>query len=171
MLINQRLGIAWRMTGWLAVYRQVNWLQSRLPVQPRADRPPPVPMHLPAERCTHAPPCYPLAGQGRRCPSASVRWWRGAGEFGERQARRFEDVQIWTPCASHPSRTRCAEACAAAVPGTAVPICTVPPPYPSKAPSRAHRPRLAPWTHRKRCEACRPLLQIVSTFCTKTGTA
>jgi len=59
----------------------------------------------------------------------------------------------WESKSGHPAPVTQPEACAAAVPGTAaMPIGTVPPPCPSKAPSRAHRPRLAPWTHRKRCE-------------------
>jgi len=96
------------------------------------------------------------AGQGRR-------WTEPGGQFEAKHRTRFkrgrENRTNFGRCwhQLRPVQPRAENGCGAAVPGTtAMPIGTVPPPCPSKAPSRAHRPRLAPWTHRKRCEACRP---------------
>lgn len=137
MLINYRLGIAWRMNGWLAVYRQVSWLQRSLTVKPRADRPPSVPMHLPAKRCTRAPPCYPLVqakAAGVRAPACD-----GGDGAGEHDAwQQSVGVPIWTPCASHQPE--------AAAPKPAPPPCLAPPPCQS-APCHRRAPARHPAEH------------------------
>ena len=85
------------MNGWLAVYRQVSWLQRSLTVKPRADRPPSVPMHLPAKRCTRAPPCYPLVqakAAGVRAPACD-----GGGEL----ANMTLGSNQWESQSGHPA--------------------------------------------------------------------